>query len=167
MFVADTSVLSSFAAARGLDLLLDVLGVEALFMPSAVQREVQVGLERGAEYLQAIVELVKAGRIRVLTFEPTDSECVASLPSGFGAGEREAVALCQRYNATVLCNDRLVRRYCSQHNIPCLDLARLLRLLWLKGLVTKAKVKTMIVRMEKAEHLVFKDLDRVFAPAET
>jgi predicted nucleic acid-binding protein len=117
-------------------------------------------------HVQAIMDLIETGAIRVLDIEATDQERTAALPSSFGAGEREAVALCQRYSATLLCNDHQVQRYCAQHNVPCLDLARLLRLLWLKGIATKAKVKTMIVRMEKVEHLVFKDPDRVFAPPE-
>jgi hypothetical protein len=33
VFIADSSILSSFAAARGLDLLLDALSVETIFIP--------------------------------------------------------------------------------------------------------------------------------------
>ena len=89
---------------------------------------------------------------------------MTTLPFGFGAGEREGVALCSRYDATLLSNDSQVRRYCKQHGIACLDLTRLLRLLWLKNVATQAHVKTMIVRMEKVEHLVLKEPERIFAP---
>jgi predicted nucleic acid-binding protein len=164
MFVVDTSVLSSFAAAKGLELLLTALSAEKLYIPPAVQQEIQTGLERGVVHLQVILDMLETDAIRVLDIEPIDQQNMAALPSDFGAGEREAVVLCQRYGATLLCNDRKVQRYCTQHSIPCLDLARLLRLLWLKGVATRAKVKTMILRMEKVEHLVFKDRDLVFAP---
>ncbi len=164
MFVADTSVLSSFAAARGLALILAALQTETIFIPLAVQQEIEAGLSHGVVHLQAVVDLTTKGVLRVLEVEPADQECLATLPTGFGIGERAAIALCQRYRATLLCNDRLVQCYCAQHDLPCLDLARLLRLLWLKELATQAKVKTMIVRMEKVEQLIFTETDRVFAP---
>ncbi len=163
MFVADTSVLSSFAAARGLELVLAALQTETIFIPPAVQQEIEAGLSYGAVHLQAVVDLIRGGTFEVLEVEPADRERMVALPTGFGIGEREAVALCQRYEAVLLCNDRLAQRYCAQHNLPCLDLARLLRLLWLKGFATQAKVKTMIVRMEKVGQLVFTETDRIFA----
>lgn len=88
---------------------------------------------------------------------------LASLPEALGPGEREAIALCLRHGATLLCNDRMVVRYCDAQGILCLNLASLLRKLWTEGIATRAKVKTMIVRMEKTESLVFRDRDRVFA----
>lgn len=166
MFVADASILGSFAAARGLKLLLAVLSIETLYIPPAIEREVRAGLERSVTHLQAIVDLIETGTICVLDIEAADQELIAALPTSFGAGERQAVALCQHYGASLLCNDRQVSRYCRAHDIPCLDLPRLLRLLWLKGVATRAKVKTMIVGMEKVEGLVFKERDRVFAPPE-
>ncbi len=166
MFVADTSILASFAAARGLKLLLAALSIETLYIPPAVRREVQAGIEREAIHLQAIMELIETGVIRVLDLELADRELMADLPTAFGAGEREAVSLCHRHGAVLLCNDQRVLRYCFAHDIPCLDLARLLRLLWLKEVATRAKVKTMIVRMERVEGLVFKGRDRLFAPPE-
>jgi predicted nucleic acid-binding protein len=164
MFVADTSVLGSFAAARGLELLLAALKIEKVFIPRAVQQEIEIGLDSGAVHLQAVVDLINSGKIEVLEVEPADRKRMTVLPGGFGIGEREAVALCHRTGATLLCNDRHVQRYCVQHDLACLDLARLLRLIWLKGFATQAKVKTMIVRMEKVEHLVFTETDRIFAP---
>lgn len=162
VFIADTSILGSFAAARGLDLLLSALAVETIFIPPAVQHEIETGLARGVAHLQAVLDMMGSGNVQVLSVEPGDRTRMGGLPSGFGPGERKGVALCQRYQATLLCNDQKVVRYCVQQQITCFDLARLLRLLWLKNLASKAKIRTMIMRMEKAEHLVFKDVDRLF-----
>jgi len=164
MFVADTNVLASFAAARGLELLLAALSVQTIYVAPAVLQEVQTGLEKGVGHLQSIVDLVEEGTIQVLNLEAVDQAQIATLPTAFGVGERESVVLARRHAATLLCNDRRVIRYCTRYDLPCLDLARLLRLIWLKGTASRAKVKTMIVRMEKIEHLVFKEQDRVFAP---
>lgn len=164
MFVADTNILASFAAARELKLLLKALSVERIFISPAVRHEIEMGLHHGARHLQEIMDRVETGAIRVLDLEPEDQERMTTLPFGFGAGEREGVALCSLYDATLLSNDSQVRRYCKQHGIACLDLTRLLRLLWLKNVATQAHVKTMIVRMEKVEHLVLKEPERIFAP---
>lgn len=111
MILSDTSLLSSFAAARALPLLLVVLEEDAIFIPPAVEQELQAGLAKGVTYLQSVLDLIPRGQVQFL----------------------------------------------------CLNLASLLRKLWTEGIATRAKVKTMIVRMEKTESLVFRDRDRVFA----
>ncbi|MGA9347583.1 MAG: hypothetical protein WBW48_02100 [Anaerolineae bacterium] len=50
-----------------------------------------------------------------------------------------------------------------RNDIACLNLAALLRLLWKDGLVSKAKVKTMMMRMTKVEGIVFKTTKEIFA----
>jgi predicted nucleic acid-binding protein len=100
----------------------------------------------------------------LLDLNDSDLECMTSLPEALWAGEREAIALCLRHGAILLCNDRRVVGYCDAQGILCLDLPSLLRKLWTEGIATRAKVKTMIVRMERVENLVFQDQDRVFAP---
>jgi predicted nucleic acid-binding protein len=164
MILSDTSILSSFAAARGLPLLLAVLEEDTIFIPPAVEQELRAGLSRGVTYLQDVLDQIPTRQVQLLDLDESDLQCMTTLPKALGAGEREAIALCLRHAATLLCNDRRVVRYCDEQGILCLDLASLLRMLWTGGVATRAKVKTMIVRMERAEDLVFKDQDRVFAP---
>ena len=164
MILSDTSILSSFAAARGLPLLLAALEGDTIFIPPAVEQELRAGLARGITYVQNVLDLIPAGQVQVLDLNESDLKCMTSLPEALGPGEREAIALCRRYRAILLCSDRRVVRYCDAQGIICLDLSSLLRKLWTEDIATRAKVKTMIVRMEKAENLVFQDQDRVFAP---
>jgi predicted nucleic acid-binding protein len=164
MILSDTSILSSFAAAQGLPLLLAALEEDTIFIPPAVEQELQAGLARSVTYLQNVLDLIPMGQVQLLDLDESDLECMTSLPEALGPGEREAIALGLRHGAMLLCNDLRVVRYCDAQGILCLDLASLLRMLWTKGVATRAKVKTMIVRMERAENLVFKDKDRVFAP---
>lgn len=164
MILSDTSVLSSFAAAQALPLLLTASEEDTIFIPPAVEQELRAGLARGVTYLRNVLDLIPRGQVQLLDLNESDLECMASLPEALGPGEREAIALCLRHEATLLCNDRRVVQYCDAQGILCLDLASLLRKLWTEGIATRAKVKTLIVRMEKAENLVFKDHDRVFAP---
>jgi len=164
MILSDTGILSSFAAARGLPLLLAALEGDTILIPPAVEQELRAGLARGVTYLQNVLDLIPMGQVQLLDLNESGLECMSSLPETLGPGEREAIALCLRHGATLLCSDRRVVRYCDAQGILCLDLASLLRKLWTEGVATRAKVKTMIVRMEKVESLVFKDQDRVFAP---
>ncbi|WP_423222487.1 hypothetical protein [Candidatus Amarolinea aalborgensis] len=164
MVVSDTNILTSFAAARALDLLLKALSVQTIFIPPAVKREIEAGLARHVRHLQPVLDMMTQGFIGVLDLESEDQARLALLPPSFGPGEREAVALCQRLGAILLCNDHQVLRYCAHQTILALDLPTLLRLLWLNGLVSQATVRTMIVRMEKIEHLVLRNADRIFTP---
>lgn len=145
-------------------MLLAALEGSTIFIPPAVEQELRAGLARGVTYLQNVLDLIPMGQVQLLDLNESDLECMTSLPKALGPGEREAIALCLRHGATLLCSDRRVVRYCDAQGILYLDLASLLRMLWTEGVATRAKVKTLIVRMEKAENLVFKDQDRVFAP---
>jgi predicted nucleic acid-binding protein len=164
MILSDTSILSSFAAAQALPLLLTASEGDTIFIPPAVEQELQAGLARGVTYLQDVLDLIPMGQVQLLDLNESDLERMTSLPQALGPGECEAIALCLRHEATLLCNDRRVVQYCDAQGIVCLDLASLLRKLWTEDIATRAKVKTLIVRMEKAENLVFKDHDRIFAP---
>lgn len=163
MIVADSNILSSFAAAKGLPLLFKVLQEEVIYIPPSVHRELSAGLEYGVSYLIAVVDLIEGNQLRILELTEQEQEQTATLPGSFGAGEREAITTCLQRGATLLCSEKRVVNYCLQHNISCLNLKALLRLLWKKGVVSKAKVKTMIVRMNKVEGLVFKTTKEIFA----
>ena len=163
MIVADSNILSSFAAAKGLHLLFKVLQEEVIYIPPGVHRELSAGLECGVSYLITVVDLVEGNQLCVLELTEQEQEQMATLPGSFGAGEREAIAICLRRGATLLCNEKRVVNYCLQHNIPCLNLKALLRFLWKGDVVSKAKVKTMIVQMNKVEGLVFKTTREIFA----
>jgi hypothetical protein len=63
----------------------------------------------------------------------------------------------------LLSNEKRVVNYCLRNDITCLSLKALLWLLWKDGLVSKAKVKTMMVQMTKAEGIVFKTTKEIFA----
>ncbi len=162
MIVSDTNILSSFAATRGLSLLFEVLREEVIYIPPSVHQELLKGLEYGVSYLAEVTHLLKTGKICVLELAEQDHQRIASLPRSFGSGEKEAIAICLRQKATLLCNERRVVNYCRHNNIICLNLKALLRLLWKDGVVSKAKVKTMMARMSKTEGIVFKTAKEIF-----
>jgi len=157
--------LSSFAAARSLPLLFDAVGEETIHIPPAVQQELQEGVAYGLSYLSCITFAVDKGDIQVLAVTKQDREQMALLPTSFGHGEREAVALCFRLRATLLSNEKRVVNHCKRVGIHCLKLKTLLKMLWREGIASKAKVKTMMHRMTQVEGLVFKRPSEILTDA--
>jgi predicted nucleic acid-binding protein len=64
MILSDTSILSSFAAAQALPLLLTVSEGDTIFIPPAVEQELQAGLARGVTYLQDVLDLIPMGQVQ-------------------------------------------------------------------------------------------------------
>ena len=137
MIIADSDILSSFAAAKGLPLLFKALQEEVIYIPPSVYRELLAGLEYGVSYLTSVIDLVEENQLRILELTKQEQEQMATLPGSFGVGEREAIAICLQRGATLLCNEKRVVDYCLQ--------------------------ETMIVKMSKAEGLVFKTTKEIFA----
>lgn len=86
-----------------------------------------------------------------------------SLPSSFGAGERESAAVCQARGDTFLTNDKRARNFYRIEGIGVLDLAGVLRALWETGVLAKNKVKSLVTDIETKERLVIKDKAAIFA----
>jgi predicted nucleic acid-binding protein len=163
VIISDTNILSSFAAAKGLPLLFDILHEDVIYISPSVHQELLEGLAYGVSYLAEVIRLVERGKLKVLEITEQDRRQVASLPPSFGPGEKEATVLCLREKASLLSNEKRVVNYCLRNDITCLNLKALLRLLWKDGLVSKAKVKTMMVQMTKVEGIVFKTTKEIFA----
>jgi len=56
MIIADTSILSTFARIQRLDLLFAVVETKSLHLPPAVQKEIRLGLQKGLNFLQPIID---------------------------------------------------------------------------------------------------------------
>jgi predicted nucleic acid-binding protein len=121
VIISDTNILSSFAAAKGLLLLFDILHEDVIYIPPSVHRELLEGLTYGVSYLAEVIRLVERGKLKVLDITEQDRRQMASLPPSFGLGEKEAVALCLREKASLLSNEKRVVNYCLRNDITCLN----------------------------------------------
>lgn len=156
MIVSDTNILGSFAAARAISLLLKTLRVDVIYVSPGVHDELAAGQAAGVEHLGVIENLVSAGSLRLIDLTDEDRTHMASLPPSFKRGEREAVAIAMRTSATLLSNEKRVVNFCLRQGVKCLDLVTLLRYVWLRGVATRAEVRTLIRQMERVEGLVIK-----------
>jgi predicted nucleic acid-binding protein len=165
MVVSDTNILGSFAAAHALPSLFAVLVTDVIAIPPAAEAEIRVGVARGAAHLQQLLDLIADGRLVVLLDEAALA-LAATLPHKLNAGEREAIGLAAQQQAVLLTNDRRTLSYCATAQVATLDLKQLLRGLWVRKVVRRAEVRTMVARMQRVDRTVFleRDLQQMFAP---
>ena len=77
-----------------------------------------------------------------------------------------AIALAQTRRAMLLSNDKRAVRYCQQQNIRVVTLVDILRLLWMRRVVSQDEVRTIIEKMQFVENLTLTPAQWavVFAP---
>ncbi len=164
--ISDTNILSSFAAAEALPLLLRLFQHQKIHIPPTVHRELSLGLDRGRTYLAPVLQAISHDQIAVTELSPQEQLVLEAYPRKLNLGEREAIALAQSRQVLLLSNDQRAVRFCQQQAIETLDLPQILRALWLRRLVTPPEVEQIITRMAQVENLVLSEADhtRVFAP---
>jgi hypothetical protein len=68
--------------------------------------------------------------------------------------------------AILLSNDKRALRYCEQQSLRTMNLVGILRLLWVRQILSQDEVRTVITKMEQVENLVLVPAQRteIFAP---
>lgn len=164
--ISDTNILSSLASASALKLLFDLYPSANIYIPPAVYQELQAGYTCGYRYLSPVLQAINEHKIEVLGLSATEKSLMLPMPKKLNAGECEAIALSQIHQGTLLSNDKRAIRYCEKQNVEALNLADLLRLLWIKRFITQKEVKSLIAKMNAIEGLILSQaaLNTVFAP---
>lgn len=164
--ISDTNILSSFAAANSLTLLLQLFENTIICIPQSVYEELQHGLESERTYINTALQAIDSGKIQLLALSASEKRQSIPLPNQLNAGERDGIILAQAHQARFLSNDRRAVRYCKENNIKVSDLPDLLRLLWLRRIVSQDEIKSIIDRMASVEGLTLSKaaLNLIFAP---
>jgi predicted nucleic acid-binding protein len=164
--VSDSNILSSLAAADALDLLAYLFRGDKIFIPQAVEQELQVGLTHGAFHLQHIFQAIHNGEIQILRLTEFEQTLTTALPHKLHAGEKEGIVLCQLHNYLFLSNDRRAVQYCQATGIKTINLEAFLRALWVQRLQSQQDVKALIQTIQSVEKLVItqEQLTKIFAP---
>ena len=166
VIVSDTNILSSFASADALNLLAELFPDETIHIPPAVEKELQVALVHGKTHVERVLQALEAGGIQPIKLTEAERLLMPTLPAKLHAGEREAIVICQARQHLFLTNDKRAVRYCKLNGIDTLKLEMLLRLLWIRRIMSQDEVKTLIGTMATVEKLVLsqKQRDIIFAP---
>ena len=87
--VSDTNILSSFAAADSLPVLLRLFPHSRLVIPSAVQQELQAGLNAGEKHLDPVIQSIQANQIEVASLSAEEEFLTYGYPLSLNEGERQ------------------------------------------------------------------------------
>jgi predicted nucleic acid-binding protein len=153
VILVDTNILSTFARVEELELLFLLFPGSPLGVTPAVLGEVDQALAQGCDWLRQVPALRAGGRL--VLAEPVAGErlVLPALPSPLGAGECEAIAVCQARSCAFLTNDKRARNFCRELGIPVYDLVGLLRALWKWKVRSRDCVRQLCARMEAAERI--------------
>lgn len=164
--VSDTNILSSLAAGDALRALLRLFARSTLCIPPSVRDELQMGLDKGRTYLEPIFRALTTQHIDVMPLSPDEEQLTQAYPARLNLGERQAMALAQTRHAILLSNDKRALRYCEQQSLRTMNLVGILRLLWVRQILSQDEVRTVITKMEQVENLVLVPAQRteIFAP---
>ncbi len=161
--LSDTNILSSFLGVARLELLLAALDTDHVLVPPQVLNELETGVLRGHLAPDALQQALTQSAIRTVAVETIDQQHIQRMPTTFGSGEQQAVALAMRLSVPLLSNDRRVVTYSRQQQVLCLDLPILLRLIWRSGTASQDEVRALMQAMVDHEGIVFRHAERIFA----
>jgi predicted nucleic acid-binding protein len=152
------------AAGDSLSSLFRLFARDKIVIPVGVLEELQRGLDVGNTYLAPVMESIQVSRIEVAPLSAEEELLTYNYPSRLGDGERQAIALAQTRKATLLSNDDHAVHYCRQKRIKFHDLADVLRLLWVRKVMSQDEVRELIGKMEQVENLVLEpdDIAEIF-----
>jgi predicted nucleic acid-binding protein len=166
LVISDTNILSSLAAGEALALLFRLFSKTTIYIPLAVQQELQIGLDKGKIYLEQVEQAIATGKIQVLHLSIKEQTLASTLPDALNPGECQAIAIAQQRQGRLLSNDKKAVNYCLANHVKVANLADLLREFWLRGLISTPKIKRLIQRMEEVERLRLSSHDyaKIFTP---
>lgn len=154
IIISDTNILSSFASADALNLLPKLFPHKTIHIPPAVIEELQAALDHSQTHIERVFKALSAGEIQRIELTPDERLLMTTLPLKLHDGEREGIVICQTRNYPFLTNDRRAVRYSEKNGIRAITLDALLRLLWVRGIISQDEVKALIKTMGTVEDLV-------------
>ncbi len=160
--LVDTNIISTFAVIDEMEFLIEVLDSDKLFISKNVEAELERAVISGHRFIKPLFKMIEGGIIEVVTPTRIETTWSDGLPSSFGSGERDSIAICKQRNGIFLSNERKVRNYCQRNEIPCLDLPILLRRSWRAGVRSRQEVTKMMVRVEKEDNIFIKNKEAIF-----
>ena len=166
LVLSDTNILSSLAAGKGFHLLKALFPKTVIYIPPAVEKELQIGLAGGKTHLDIVLQAIDSDDLQVLKLSRKEKQIAQTLPQKLNDGECEAIALAQNRKGRLLSNDKRAVRYCQKKRIKVVNLPNLLRLLWTRRIVSQDEVRLLLKTMKDVENLTLsqKTLDEIFAP---
>lgn len=136
-----------------------------LLVSRNVECELQKGLCSGHTELQPALDAIQAGTFEVLAMTEPARALVSRIGTPPDKGETDSLAYCLAHDAVFITNDRRAYRRGRELGIQCFRLSSLLRLLWTRGPLTPAEVRSLISEMESRLDFAVGQEEEIFADA--
>ena len=94
MILVDTNILGTLARVDRIELLLDLFGQDEIGVCPAVYAELLAGTREGRQFLQAAVDLVEKGTIKLVALTSDEVLARQKLPTSLDSGEAESITVC-------------------------------------------------------------------------
>jgi predicted nucleic acid-binding protein len=161
--IADADISSAFAKVNRLDLLVHLFENMEVVITSEIYQELLVPLNYGFQFPNRIFAIFDV--IYLEENEATIFQRFLFENPKLGRGELEAITICMHRNYAFCAIDKRALDFAQQQGVTIFPLDVVLRLLWIKNILSQAEVKQLIYDLEKKDNLTIKEQERIFTVA--
>ena len=158
-FLLDTDILSLFAKAEAIDLLLRLLRVERLAITQGVFDELAIPLQYGYQFPHSIFAAsttVPLAAVELVLYETLRLEGVVS------AADAEQIAICQVRGWAYVTMDQVAARTARQHSVRTIGLHAIFKALQQANIMSDDALRSLLDRMERLDRTRFTFRDDLF-----
>ena len=161
MIIFDTDILSMFAKANVLDVIVEALSRFKLCITPKIKEELSIPLEYGYSFPE---EIFKRFEVIVPTKkEYLEYEKLLVLYPFLGKGELEAISIAKMRNCLFATNDLKAFNVALKEKVLPINVHTILKTLWEKKFYNKSELLKFIQKLERADNTKIKDIDKIFA----
>ena len=162
LILLDTNILSTFAKIDYMALLFETVRKKQVGISTSVLHELEDARNIGFVFVDKIFQLINNNKILIFSMSDKETMWSMKLPSSFGKGERDSLAICKFRKGILFTNERKIINFCERESIDVLDLPSFLRYLWKSGMQSKKEVKKIIEIIEDKDNIKFVDITNIF-----
>ena len=145
--IFDTDILSMFGKIGRADLLRKLFPETDLLITFEVYNELLIAKEVGYNFVDDIInqrfKVIHLDSDLTLEYEQMKEKLI-----GIHAGELTSILLCKKEGIDFTTNDKKTKIYCKEIGVEWLDIIDLLRLCYLKCLLDRNEIETLISEIE-------------------
>lgn len=158
--IFDTDIVSMFAKAKSLDILIVLLSGIKLSITPKIKDELSIPLEYGHSFPEDIFR--KFDLIIPDKDDYVEYERLKSLYPYLGKGELEALAVAKKKGYILAVNDHKAFEVALKEKITPVNVHIILKTLLKKKILNKEEISALINKLEESDNTVIKGKDNIF-----
>jgi len=160
--IFDTDILSILGKLGRADLLRKLFPETNLLITFEVYNELLIAKEVGYNFVDDILKQ----RFKIIHLDSDltlEYEQMKEKLTGVHAGELTSILLCKKEGMDFATNDKKAKIYCKEIGVEWLDIIDMLRLCYLKCLLDRKEIETLICEIEKNDRTRITRSEGIFA----